>query len=58
MAKFKRYDPQNKKADKRKEYFANSKTFHKPNRLIEPDQKVSQKYNAKTLYTFEDEIEI
>jgi len=58
MAKFKRYDPQNKKADKRKEYLASTKTLHKPNRLIESDPKVLQKYNAKTIYTFEDEIEI
>lgn len=59
MAKFKRYDLQNKKSNKRKEYLANAKqTFNKRNRLIGATQKALQKHNAKTLYTFEDEIEL
>jgi hypothetical protein len=58
MAKFKRYDPQNKKADKRKEHFANAKTFNKRNRLIGDESKAPQKYNAKTLYTFENEVDL
>jgi cytochrome oxidase Cu insertion factor (SCO1/SenC/PrrC family) len=59
MAKFKRFDPQNKKAERRREYFANSKDFHKRNtKLTEVEPKGLQKYNAKTIHTFEEELEL
>lgn len=58
MAKFKRFDPRNKKATRSKEFFP-SKSAHSRNKLVNQMMETQRKkYDEKTIYTPEDEFEL
>jgi hypothetical protein len=61
MAKFKRFDPRNKKASSRDSKFSVSSINQKRSRIIASyvnEESHKRKYNDKALYTREEEIEI
>ena len=59
MAKFKRFDPRNKKATRSKEFFP-SKSSHARNKLVNQVMETQRKKydDTKTIYTPEDEFEL
>lgn len=61
MAKFKRFDPRNKKSSSRETQFSTGSINQKRSRLIAlyvEEESHKRKYNDKALYTREEEIEI
>jgi len=61
MAKFKRFDPRNKRASSREPQFSANSINQKRSRLIAAyveEESHKRKYNDKAFYTREEEIEI
>lgn len=57
MAKFKRFDPRNKKAESKHRQFGESQS-QKRSRLIAQQTEGKRSRNEKNFYTFEEELDL